>query len=94
MRRWPCWVAVPYASGNWRALAAYGQRGDPRSPHFQEQAAMYARSEIKEVLLYPEQVEQHLERRYHSGKQEPAGSNRVERRAQVMAQVFDVFDAH
>lgn len=29
---------------------------------------MYARGEIKEVLFYPEQVEQHLERRYHPGK--------------------------
>ncbi|MDN2697755.1 penicillin acylase family protein [Janthinobacterium sp. SUN073] len=98
-------LPVPYASGNWGALAAYGQSGksttkriygergnsfvaavefgpriraksilaggqsgDPQSPHFRDQAAMYARGEFKEVLFYPEQVEQHLERRYHPGK--------------------------
>ena len=98
-------LPVPYASGNWGALAAYGQSsksstrriygergnsfvaavefgprikaksilaggqsGDPKSPHFQDQAAMYARGEFKDVLFYPEQVERQLERRYHPGK--------------------------
>lgn len=98
-------LPVPYASGNWGALAAYGQSsksttrriygergnsfvaavefgpriraksilaggqsGDPKSPHFQDQAAMYARGEFKDVLFYPEQVEQHLQRRYRPGQ--------------------------
>ena len=98
-------LPVPYASGNWGALAAYGQSsksttkriygergnsfvaavefgpriraksilaggqsGDPQSPHFQDQAVMYARGQFKEVLFYPEQVEQHLERRYRPGE--------------------------
>ena len=98
-------LPVPYASGNWGALAAYGQTsksttrriygergnsfvaavefgpriraksilaggqsGDPASPHFQDQAAMYARGEFKDVLFYPEEVARHLERRYHPGQ--------------------------
>jgi len=39
-----------------------------RSPHFQDQAATYARGEFKDVLFYPEQVEQHLQRRYQPGQ--------------------------
>ena len=98
-------LPVPYASGNWGALAAYGQSsksttrriygergnsfvaavefgpriraksilaggqsGDPTSPHFRDQAAMYARGEFKEVLFYPEDVAKHLERRYRPGE--------------------------
>ncbi|MGK5071178.1 acylase [Janthinobacterium sp. RT4P48] len=97
-------LPVPYASGNWGALAAYGQSsksttrriygergnsfvaavefgprikaksilaggqsGDPTSPHFNDQAAMYARGAFKEVLFYPEDVSKHLERRYRPG---------------------------
>jgi acyl-homoserine-lactone acylase len=29
---------------------------------------MYVRGQFKEVLFYPEQVEQHLERRYRPGE--------------------------
>lgn len=98
-------LPVPYASGNWGALAAYGQSsksttkriygergnsfvaavefgpriraksilaggqsGDPQSPHFKDQAAMYARGEFKDVLFYPEDVAKHLERRYRPGE--------------------------
>jgi acyl-homoserine-lactone acylase len=97
-------IPVPYASGNWGALAAYGmtskqatkriygergnsfvaavefgkrvraksilaggQSGNPASPHFMDQAEMYARGEFKDVLFYPEDVLKHLERRYHPG---------------------------
>lgn len=97
-------IPVPYASGNWGALAAYGmtspqttkriygergnsfvaavefgpkirarsilaggQSGDPASPHFNDQAEMYARGEFKDVLFYKEDVLKHLERRYHPG---------------------------
>ncbi|MBB5368706.1 MULTISPECIES: acylase [unclassified Janthinobacterium] len=98
-------LPVPYASGNWGALAAYGQSsksstrriygergnsfvavvefgprikaksilaggqsGDPKSPHFSDQAAMYARGQFKDVLFYPEEVDRHLERRYRPGE--------------------------
>jgi acyl-homoserine-lactone acylase len=98
-------IPVPYASGNWGALAAYGQTsapktkriygergnsfvaavefgkrvrarsilaggqsGNPASPHFMDQAEMYARGEFKDVLFYKEDVEKQLERKYHPGE--------------------------
>jgi acyl-homoserine-lactone acylase len=98
-------IPVPYASGNWGALAAYGQTsapktkriygergnsfvaavefgkrvraksilaggqsGNPASPHFMDQAEMYARGEFKDVLFYKEDVDKHLERKYHPGE--------------------------
>ena len=97
-------IPVPYASGNWGALAAFGmtspqttkriygergnsfvaavefgpriraksilaggQSGDPASPHFNDQAEMYARGEFKDVLFYKEDVLKQLERQYHPG---------------------------
>ncbi|WUR15723.1 acylase [[Empedobacter] haloabium] len=98
-------LPVPYASGNWGALAAFGmtspqttrrlygergnsfvaavefgprvraksilaggQSGDPKSPHFTDQAEMYARGEFKDVLFYKEDVLKNLERQYHPGQ--------------------------
>lgn len=98
-------IPVPYVSGNWGALAAYGMTspqktkriygergnsfvaavefgkriraksilaggnsGDPASPHFNDQAEMYARGEFKDVLFYREDVEKYVERRYHPGQ--------------------------
>ncbi|MBJ7311155.1 penicillin acylase family protein [Rugamonas sp. CCM 8940] len=51
-----------------RSILAGGQSGDPASPHFADQAEMYARGEFKEVLFYPEDVERNLERKYHPGQ--------------------------
>lgn len=51
-----------------KSILAGGQSGDPRSPHFNDQAAMYARGEFKDVLFYPEDIERSLERRYHPGQ--------------------------
>lgn len=51
-----------------RSILAGGQSGDPASPHFNDQAAMYARGEFKDVLFYKEDIERHLERRYHPGQ--------------------------
>jgi acyl-homoserine-lactone acylase len=98
-------LPVPYASGNWGSLAAFGmtsqqttkriygergnsfvaavefgpkiraksilaggQSGDPASPHFTDQAAMYARGEFKDVLFYKDDVLRNLERQYHPGE--------------------------
>jgi acyl-homoserine-lactone acylase len=98
-------IPVPYASGNWGSLAAFGmtsttktkriygergnsfvaavefgkrvraksilaggESGDPKSPHFNDQAEMYARGEFKDVLFYKDEVEKHLERKYHPGE--------------------------
>ena len=51
-----------------RSILAGGESGDPASKHFADQAEMYARGEFKDVLFYKEDVERHLERRYHPGQ--------------------------
>jgi acyl-homoserine-lactone acylase len=51
-----------------RSILAGGQSGNPASPHFDDQAAMYARGEFKDVLFYKADVEKNLERRYHPGE--------------------------
>jgi acyl-homoserine-lactone acylase len=50
-----------------RSILAGGQSGDPASPHFADQAEMYSKGQFKEVLFYREDVEKHLEKRYHPG---------------------------
>jgi acyl-homoserine-lactone acylase len=49
------------------AVTAGGQSGDPKSPHFNDQAARYASGNLREVYFYPEQLEGHTEREYHPG---------------------------
>jgi acyl-homoserine-lactone acylase len=50
-----------------KSLLAGGVSGDPASPHFFDQAERYARGEFKDVWFYREDIEQHLERKYHPG---------------------------
>lgn len=50
-----------------KSVLAGGQSGDPKSPHFNDQAGMYARGEFKDVLFYKEDIEKHLERKYRPG---------------------------
>jgi acyl-homoserine-lactone acylase len=49
------------------AVTAGGQSGDPRSPHFNDQAKRYSTGDLREVYFYRAQVEGHTERRYHPG---------------------------
>jgi acyl-homoserine-lactone acylase len=51
-----------------RAVTAGGESGDPRSPHFDDQAERYASGNLREVYYYPGQLEGHTERGYHPGK--------------------------
>lgn len=51
-----------------KSILAGGQSGDPQSPHFNDQAAMYARGEFKDVLFYKEDIERNLKRQYHPGQ--------------------------
>lgn len=37
------------------------------SPHFDDQAELYAKGQLRDVLFYKEDVEKHVERRYHPG---------------------------
>jgi acyl-homoserine-lactone acylase len=51
-----------------KSILAGGESGDPKSPHFTDQAAMYARGQFKDVLFYKEDIEKQLERKYHPGE--------------------------
>jgi acyl-homoserine-lactone acylase len=51
-----------------RAVTAGGESGDPKSPHFGDQATRYATGDLREVYFYRPDVEQHAERQYHPGK--------------------------
>ncbi|HUH11683.1 MAG TPA: penicillin acylase family protein [Longimicrobiales bacterium] len=50
-----------------RALSAGGESGDPASPHFDDQAAIYAMGALRDVYFYRPDVEAQLERRYRPG---------------------------
>jgi acyl-homoserine-lactone acylase len=51
-----------------KSILAGGQSGDPKSPHFADQAEMYSRGQFKDVLFYKEDIEKQLERKYHPGQ--------------------------
>ncbi|HYR31980.1 MAG TPA: penicillin acylase family protein [Gemmatimonadales bacterium] len=50
-----------------RAVTAGGESGDPRSPHFTDQAARYAAGNLRVVYFYRPQLVGHTEREYHPG---------------------------
>nr|MBA2571701.1 penicillin acylase family protein [Gemmatimonadota bacterium] len=50
-----------------RAISAGGQSGDPRSPHFNDQARRYSTGNLREVYFYPSQLRGHTKRVYHPG---------------------------
>lgn len=51
-----------------KSLLAGGNSGDPKSPHFWDQAQMYADGKFKDVLFYREDVEKNVEKRYRPGE--------------------------
>ena len=51
-----------------KSILAGGESGDPKSPHFNDQAEMYSRGQFKDVLFYKEDIEKQLERKYHPGQ--------------------------
>jgi len=51
-----------------RAVTAGGVSGDPKSPHFNDQAERYASGNLREVYFYPDQLKGHSERVYHPGE--------------------------
>lgn len=53
---------------NAKAITVGGLQSDPTSPHFADQAQMYADGEFREVLFYREDVEANLERTYNPGR--------------------------
>jgi acyl-homoserine-lactone acylase len=50
-----------------RAVTPGGESGDPKSPHFNDQAERYATGDLREVYFYPGQLEGHTEEVYHPG---------------------------
>jgi acyl-homoserine-lactone acylase len=53
------------------AITAGGESGDPKSPHFNDEAIRYARGELRQVYFYPEDLTGHIERRYRPGETIP-----------------------
>jgi acyl-homoserine-lactone acylase len=51
-----------------RAVSAGGESGDPKSPHFNDQAERYAGGNLRDVYFYPSQLAGHVEREYHPGR--------------------------
>jgi acyl-homoserine-lactone acylase len=51
-----------------RAVTAGGESGDPRSPHFNDQAERYATGNLREVYFYPAQLRGHTKRSYRPGE--------------------------
>ena len=51
-----------------RAVTAGGESGDPRSPHFNDQAVRYATGNLREVYFHPDQLAGHIEREYRPGE--------------------------
>jgi len=51
-----------------RAVTAGGESGDPKSPHFDDQAGRYASGDFRTVYFYPDQLNGHTERTYHPGQ--------------------------
>jgi len=50
-----------------KAVTAGGESGDPRSAHFNDQAARYAAGNLRPVYFYRSQLKGHSEREYHPG---------------------------
>jgi acyl-homoserine-lactone acylase len=50
-----------------RGVTAGGESGDPRSPHFDDEAGRYAAGDLREIYYYPDQLKGHTRRTYHPG---------------------------
>lgn len=50
-----------------RAVTAGGESGDPKSPHFNDQAERYSTGNLREVYFYKSQLKGHTKREYHPG---------------------------
>ncbi|MEO8619691.1 MAG: acylase [bacterium] len=51
-----------------KAVSAGGESGDPKSPHFDDQAVRYTTGELRDVYFYRSQLKNHTERTYHPGE--------------------------
>jgi penicillin amidase len=51
-----------------RTILQFGECGDPNSPHWFDQAKLYAQGQLKPSWYARADVEAHCERRYHPGE--------------------------
>jgi acyl-homoserine lactone acylase PvdQ len=63
-------VAVVEFGDSVRAIAvtAGGLSGNPKSPHFNDQAKRYSTGDLREVYFYPSKLQGHIERQYRPGE--------------------------
>jgi acyl-homoserine-lactone acylase len=51
-----------------KAVTAGGQSGDTSSPHFADQAELYAKGELRPVFFYDDDIQKNAEKTYHPGE--------------------------
>lgn len=52
----------------------YGDSGDPKSPHYFDQAKLYSEARFKTAWFYKDEVEAHTVMKYHPGQEGPSES--------------------
>jgi acyl-homoserine lactone acylase PvdQ len=53
---------------NARSILVFGENADPKSPHYLDQARLYAQQQFKPAWFYLDEIKAHSERTYHPGQ--------------------------